>query len=55
MHLSECMYLMHLEDKEERLKGSSVALQDPHQNALAVVSLAIFPASALQRRDHSRK
>lgn len=41
---------MHLEDKE-RLKGTSVALQDPHQNALTVglcclKSLAVFPASA---------
>lgn len=41
---------MRLEDKE-RLKGTSVALQDPHQNALTVglcclKSLAVFPASA---------
>lgn len=41
---------MRLEDKV-RLKGTSVALQDPHQDALTVglcclKSLAVFPASA---------
>lgn len=49
MHLSKRVCLMHLEDKEH-LKGTSVALQDPHQNALTVglcclKSLAVFPAS----------